>query len=83
MRTGGGDPPQVVDVETVKILSIISDDLVDVGNELDSDTVQSKSYIQGNVTKILYIALYFFLKLGLVLHYLQKCKPGVFHLNQN
>ena len=42
MRTGGGAPPKVEDEETAKILSIISDDIDDLGNDLDSDARQSK-----------------------------------------
>lgn len=41
-RTGGGTAPKVEDEETSKILSIINDDLDDLGNELDSDARRSK-----------------------------------------
>ncbi|KAK3893862.1 hypothetical protein Pcinc_002354 [Petrolisthes cinctipes] len=41
MRTGGDTPPRKEDDETAKILGIISDELEDLGNDLDSDARQT------------------------------------------
>lgn len=43
MRTGGGAPPKPEDEDTVKILTLISDDLDGEENELDCDGIQSTS----------------------------------------
>ena len=42
MKTGGGVPPKPNDDETAKIISIIGDDLDDLGNDIDSNVAPSK-----------------------------------------
>ena len=70
MRTGGGPPPKPAeDPDSAKILSLIGDELADLGNELDSDSAPSKysdmlqtKYMQKSnirsITRLILLLLY-------------------------